>query len=486
MNLFRKANAKQNLDPTASDLVHFGPVPLHESELSSHCLLCGATGSGKTTLLRLLLQCIIPTILPGSDRRALITNPKGDMLPILLGMALHAAIKTLDPFDIRGVAWAIARDAREVRVAVEITYTLFHNEPGQHPFFAKATRHIAFCVIISFNLSGLDWTLADLLRVLRSVDYIRAVLKKHAYTAPVYELYFSDPKLAASVIASIATRLLPYDPIAAAWEHAPESVSLQEWAESEYVLVLPHSEICRSAVDNINRCLVKRATDVILGQSESFTRRSVLIFDELSDSGELGSIVPFAKKSRSKGGVLIISFQGVPALRHRDSFGPEQADELLGQIGNHFIGRLECHATAEWASKLIGDQEVEGVSQTTTFGADAKAPSETRQFQMRRAVLPSEFMSIEPCGIDTGLSGFYVIRSAGTFFHKLDAEDVFSNRLLPLSDDPACEPRSPDAQYLRMWTAEEARRFGAVNHALENAARSEHELSLDDLNDLFK
>ncbi|MHB8863462.1 MAG: type IV secretory system conjugative DNA transfer family protein [Pirellulaceae bacterium] len=469
------------------DVLHFGETPLHESEATGHFLFVGATGSGKTTVLRLLLQDVIPSIRLGADCRALVANPKQDMLPILRGMAAGVDIITLDPFDRRGYRWELCQDFTEVRTVVELSFTLFPSQHSKDPFFDSATRHITFGIIISFILSEMHWSLADLIRVLRSHDNISAVLKKHPYTAPIHDQYFPDPKLAANVMASIASRLLPFEPIAAAWEVASASISLSDWAQRACVIVLPHSEIGRAATDTINRCLVKRATDITLNQPDSFTRRVWYVFDEISDSPKYDGLVALLKKSRSKGGCVAVSFQSISGLRSAEKYGHEFTDEILGQVGNRFFGRLECPTTAEWASKLIGDQEVEGFTRSTSSGPNGSGSSLTRQVQMRRAVLPAELMMIEPCGIDTGLSAFFLTRSAGAFFAKLDAQRIFSSRLLPPADQPDFDPRPIQTQFLHIWTAQEASRFGIVSHVLEQASKSsDRTLNLADIDDLFK
>lgn len=473
-------------DPRGPDVLWLGDTPLHESEATNHLLLVGTTGSGKTTLLRLFLQNVIPQITPGSDRRALFSNPKQDFYPILRGMAPNVDVITLDPFDSRSCSWDAQKDVFDVRTAIQLVYTLFADVPGSQAFFANAVRHIGYGVIQSFILSEVAWTLGDLFRVLRSHDLIYAVLKKHDYTAPIYDQYFSDPKLAMHVIASIAARLLPFEPIVAAWEKAERSISLSEWSTSPMVLILPHSHIGRAATDAINRCIFKTASDITLNQPDSFTRRSYYVLDELSDLPKMDGLVSLMKMGRSAGACCCVGFQSVSGLRDKEKYGREFADELLGQVGSRFIGRLECPETAEWASKLIGDQEVESISRSRTFTLDSSSSSETVQSQTRRAVLPGEFLTIPPCSAEDGLSGYFMTRSAGTHFATLDADRIFRIRLYPRSDEPDFVPRPPSDQLLHHWTPEEAARFGAVSSALSQASESkDRTLTAEDINELI-
>ena len=85
-----------------------------------------------------------------------------------------------------------------------------------------------------------------------------------------------------------------------------------------------------------------RARLATIDQSESTTRRSWFIVDELADAGKLQGIISLAKKGRSKGACVVLAFQSVSGLRDPQLYGQHGADELLGQIGTRFIGRLEC------------------------------------------------------------------------------------------------------------------------------------------------
>src|SRR5262249_3749671 len=153
---------------------------------------------------------------------------------------------------------------------VEIVFTLIAREHESQPFFSDAARHLLYGVIVSFMLSGYEWTFADLLRAVSSARRLKAILKKHPQTRDIARRYFGDKRLLSNIMSTLATKLLAFEPIAAAWEHAKGKVSLQQWADEESILVLGNSEISRTAIDAINRCMFKRASDITLSQTESF------------------------------------------------------------------------------------------------------------------------------------------------------------------------------------------------------------------------
>ncbi len=121
--------------PEMSDALRLGSLLLSNEEAVQHFLLAGATGSGKTTLLRLLMQDVVPRIKPNSDTRALVYDPKQEMVSTLRGIQSDVPLVITDPFDARGASWDMAADVRETRVAIEIAFTLIPREKESQPFF---------------------------------------------------------------------------------------------------------------------------------------------------------------------------------------------------------------------------------------------------------------------------------------------------------------------------------------------------------------
>lgn len=440
--------------------VFWGGLELNDAESTGHFLGVGSPGSGKSIMLRLLMQSVLPHVGTGRDMRALIYDAKQDILPVLHAYCDPGRVKTLNPFDERGFAWDLQRDIREPRVAIEIAFTLIPREHESQPFFSDAARHLVYGVILSFLLSGHEWTFADLLRGVSNPLRLKRILKAHPETRDIVSRYFYDRRLLSNIMSTLATKMLPFEPIAGAWESAHERISLEDWTRSEEILVLGNSEISRTAINAVNRCLFKRASDLTLHQSESFTRRSWFIIDEASEAGRLDGFVSLLKKGRSKGACVAISFQSVSGFRDPSMYGPHFTDEILGQIANRFFGRIECPETAEWASRLLGDQEIEKCSTSSTSGPEGGSYTITRQDAIVRAVLPSEFMSLTPCNPSNGLSGYFLVRSIGCYGATFPGDEVFEQWLLPADKSvPEFKPRDVMAQLIRPWTTEEALKF---------------------------
>lgn len=442
--------------------IDFGGMQLPISEATSHFLLLGTTGSGKTVILRLLMQSVLPEIGSGVDARAVVYDAKQDMVPLVSAIAPKALCRILHPFDERGVAWDMCADVREPRVAVELVFTLFPREHESQPFFSNAVRLLAYKTIISFMLSGDEWTFADLLIALSSTRRLKHILKRHPETRDVIHQLFRDPKLLANIESTIATMLLTYSPVAAAWESAKGKFSLRQWTNEESILILGNSDVSRAAIDSLNRCIVKRLSDLTLAQSESFTRRNWFFLDEASEAGRLDGLVSLVKKGRSKGAVVVLAAQGITGFQDEKLYGVHITSDLLAQFGNRFFGRLECPDTSEYASRLVGDQEIEQITISRTY-AQHNSTTHNQQIVTRRAVLPVEFMNVDPCTRENGLSGTFLIRSLGCFQANLPGPELFDERLIPPDPKvPAFIDRPVESQYLRNWTADRAAQFGVT------------------------
>lgn len=439
----------------------FGGLLLPPDLATQHFLFVGTTGSGKTTLLRLLEQSTLNRIGIDPDCRAIVNDPKLDVIPHLAAIAPKAKFVISNPFDERSTAWDLAADIIEPQVAIEFAYSLIPHQPESQPFFSDASRHLVVGVVMSFMLSKHDWTLGDLLRVFQSQRALKSVLKRHPETRDLVPLYLAEKRLASNILSTVATKLLPFGPVAAAWEHARQRMSLQKWAQSGMIWILGNSDVSRVPMQTLNRCMFKRACDLTLSASESTSRRNYFILDELADMARLDGLVSVAKKGRSKGASVAIAFQSVAGLRDAQMYGPHFTEELLAQFGNKAIGRVECPSSAEWASKLVGDQEVRQKSTSETSSSHGHSSTKNIQNVIRPGILPSQVMDLPLTNVANGLTALFFIPDVGVFQDTLDGEELFHHQLIPPKRDvPGFAPRPIDHQYLRPWTREQTARFG--------------------------
>ena len=93
-------------------------------------------------------------------------------------------------------------------------------------------------------------------------------------------------------------------------------------------------------------------------------------------------------------------------------------------------------------------------------GAGGNSRSVNRHRTTKRLVIPSEFMDIEPCNQENGLSGYYIVRSHGSYFDQIEGSELWGKSLVPPRNDiPEFIARPSMAMLLKPWTAEEDSTF---------------------------
>lgn len=451
--------AGQEYDPSDPSQLNWATFPIGDDDAQAHFMAVGTTGSAKTIILRLLMQSVLPDIGTGRQIRALVYDAKQDALSVLSAIADPRLIFTLNPFDDRGVAWDLAKDITEPRVALELAYTLVPQTNEQNPYFADASRDIIYGIILSFILSKQAWSLADVIRASSNPKTALRVLKRHKESAQYMSTYFNKKQTCIDVFSTIATKLLAFRPVAGCWEAATRRISLTEFFNREMILVLGNCEESKKSMEAINRLIFKRATEIQLAKPEYPSERTWYFLDELTEAGKLEGLVSLMKKGRSKGARVAIAFQTISGLRDPSNYGQYIADEIVGQVGCRFFGRIECPETAEFASKTIGEKEFIQKSNSHTYG---QYGSSTYSYQniISRTVLPSEFLSMPACTSENGLFGIVTLRNIGCTTIHVHPVDLFEHMLVPPEPHvPDFVPRDVAHQYMPDWTPEQREQF---------------------------
>lgn len=475
---------RQRLDhhtPTAAcpgeldgEIIRWGGSVLPASSATTHFLVAGTTGSGKTVLLNLLMGSVLPFIgkrRPDGtpwDRRALVYDAKGDVLSTLRAAA-DCRVVTLHPFDERGAAWDVGKDITTPAAALQAASLLVPLERTGtgNPFFTLAAQNLLRGVMLTFlQTVGEDWTLRDVVLALRFEERLRQVLEKTQEGRAILDQFFKASETLQGVRATLATKLAPYEVIAASWDAATEKVSLREFLQGEFILVLGNDESARTALDAINRVLFQRLTELILGSSESRTRQTWLFLDEVREAGRLDGLSRLLTKGRSKGACAALGFQAIEGMW--EVYGKNVADEITGLCNQKAILRLDSAVSAQWASELFGKREEldRRTSRSCNWTGTGLLPnlglgrSVSEQRLTTDAVLASEIMTLPATGPETGLAALFLTRARGAYRQHLSwsqVEVLLPTRATGVGDFQA---RAEQHQYLREWTQDDLDRLG--------------------------
>ena len=443
---------------------------------TTHFLVAGTTGAGKTLLLCKLMESVLPYIGKkrpcgaSFDRRALVYDAKGDILPLLHHLT-DARVVTLHPFDQRGAAWDIARDITSPASALQMASILVPEDrnTGGNPFFVLAAQNLMRGVLLSLMQTvGTNWTFRDVLLALRFEEHLRALLQKTREGQGILDQFFRvGTETLQGIRATVATKIAPYEVIAAAWDRASEKVSLREFIEGEFVLVLGNDEESRTALDAINRVLFKRLSELILSSSETRTRQTWIFLDEVREAGNLEGLSRLMTKGRSKGACVALGFQAIEGMR--EVYGENVASEITGLCNNKAILLLESQPSAKWASELFGQAEMvdRRGSVTKTQSARMLLPGRNYSISEQRfttdSVLASEIMTLSPASPESGLHGFFITRERGAY------KKVISWGIIMLKNSHRATKvshflmRPVYEQYLQEWQKEDVRRLNLVH-----------------------
>lgn len=443
----------ERLSPRGAPALPWGGVRVPAAFAPLHFLAIGAPGSGKTLTIRMLAGEMMKGVGDGSGRRAVVYDAKRDAVSIIFGMKPRCPVKILNPFDQRSTRWAIAKDATTPAVCLQIAETLVRVEPGPNQFFSLAGTEILAGVLVALHLSAPGrWDLRDVILATRDPDVLQALLKRHPETAGPL-VHFAEPRTLANILSTVRVRMAQLEPIAAAWANADDEVSIEEWATTEMILVLGNDETTRVCLDAINRVILRRSVELVLNGPEVDGWRTLYLLDEVAQMGKLDCLSSLLTKGRSKGASVVLGFQDMDGLRAVYDKG---ADELVGQCATKALLRIESPATAEWASRTIGESEQVEHQVTTSKGGD----STTHQTVKRDGALPSEFLSLPAASPAEGVTGYFVVPQIGAF-RATETPVYVRKHLNPKAVDVAdFVPRPVGDQYLRPWTAEDRDRLG--------------------------
>jgi len=418
-------------------------IPLPDSLAVGHFLLVGAPGSGKTVSLRLLMQSVLPHIHADTDWRALIYDAKQDILPILSGMKLRCPVVTLNALDHRGAAWDMARDIDSHAVALQVAANLIPEEQGHNAFFVKAARDLLAAVMVASHLSRPGgWTLADVVLTLSDRDRAKRFLQQHPETAHIAREYFTrDPRTLANIQQTITAHMSMLRPIAAAWARATHRISLHDWFEGEFILVLGNDESLRGPIDALNAAILQRLSQIALAQSESQRRRMWFFLDELKAAGKLDCVAELMTKGRSKGVRCFIAIQTIEGFR--DVYGDHKADDITGLCTNKAFLRTDSVITAKWAAEIIGEAEWREWRQTRQTSGNGSSTSMAEQIVIRATMLACELMRLLLAN-ERRYFGYFVTPGIGVYRGTVR----IAGRLCGLGRVANFLPRPPEHQYI--------------------------------------
>jgi hypothetical protein len=453
-------------------MLFWGGLNLPERCGTEHFAIVGTPGSGKSLSISLLMKSVIPSMTKSSGRRALIYDAKRDtaaLLPSLLeGIEPPPVTHFMNPFDLRSSPWEMNQDIREGATALQIAGIFIPEMGGEsQPFFRNAARILLAGVMEAFTrLAPDDWTLRDVILALRFKERIVAILASHPETASLIPKYVSGKSRDDDVATTLDTFLRPFSFVAAAWHHSDQpSVSLEQWARSEELLILGSDPKFDSILQPLNRAIFKRAVELVRRQPDvrkGESRQSWFFIDELRNAGALEDIDKLLVEGRSKGACVVIGFQDLAGLR--EVFGDKRADEIIGACANKVFLQNGEGTTIEYATKHFKSQEVLETKVSRSSGWSASSNSVSQQKTMKPVVHEGLLKSLpKPEMGRVGLNGYCDTAAVGTLSpYLMELSPQFLTDNLPRANEAVEGFLARPSAHLELpeWTREDLKRLG--------------------------
>jgi len=443
--------------PSTEGRISWGGSVVPRKAETTHFSVIGAPGSGKTLTLKQMMREALPDIDSLPDQRAFVYDAKQDALGFLSSLPLDCPIVTLNPFDARSAAWDMAKDITTPSAAEQLARIIVPDEQGGgNYFFSAGARDLLTELVTTFMRTAPgEWTLRDLVLAGSNKDSLHDVLSCTVSGQAMLASYFSEERTGMNVLATLRTRLAPLDVAASLWAKADYKVSLEEWANGNFVLVVASDERIRASLDTLNRVIFRRLVDITLSQPESFERRSWYFLDEVRDGGKLDGLSSLMTRGRSKGVSVVLGFQDVNGLRH--AYGHDLANEIMAMCSNVALLRMASSETAAWASKLMGDYERVEVRLSTSTNGTRRSKTKSEDRRKTEAVLPSEFLTLPLTNAANGLPGFYMSPELGAYRTTTPLADILGNEQ---GTEPDFIPRPDQDQWLERWSESDFERLG--------------------------
>jgi type IV secretory pathway TraG/TraD family ATPase VirD4 len=214
--------------------------------------------------------------------------------------------------------------------------------------------------------------------------------------------YFAEgnERMLGSIMGTMAPRLEIMRQAAA----APGPLfSVRHWIrEGRGALWMPYQAHQIAALRELVSCWMGLAITEVLSLPDSATRRIWFHLDELDALGPIARFKDAQTRLRRKGGCVAIGFQSIDQLQA--VYGQAIANTIIENCDNKLIlrcGASERGGTAQFASDLIGEREVEHEEATTSrsHAPHGKRTGHSTATHLRRrtekAVLPSQIMQLK-------------------------------------------------------------------------------------------
>ncbi|MEN8236789.1 MAG: type IV conjugative transfer system coupling protein TraD [Pseudomonadota bacterium] len=365
----------------ASDL-NLDGLPLVKNKETSHFLFSGTTGSGKTNAFHTLL----PQISQRGDR-AIVVDTTGDLVFRYYRTGQDVI---LNPLDERGQGWNLWEECQDVSEVESFAEAFIPQKGrGQDPFWETASRKILTVAIEQLEESQDIKELYDYLVTAEAGKY-------HSFFAGTDAAPFTDKageRTTTSIRATLASQVASFRYLKKGGEF-----SIRRWIEAgpeNQWLFLTAAPSQRSLLRPLMSAWLNVAVNGLMSLAPDATKKLWFIIDELPSLNNLPALITGLAELRKYGGCIIAGIQSFPQLE--TIYGRSISRSMLDLFNTKLMFRTTDPETAQWVSKVIGENEYAESQENLSFGANTirDGVSLSKTERIRQIVLPSEIANLQ-------------------------------------------------------------------------------------------
>jgi hypothetical protein len=345
-----KREAKQgNSQP---GLILHPQLQISKARESGNILVLGNQGTGKTVFIAPLIDQVIER-----GERAFIYDEKREFTALFYRPETTVL---LAPWDARGMAWDIQRDAHNATQAQLIAERLI---PESHePLWSNGARMLFTGMIEILNHTQTRWAWSELADIL-SCD--EAVLQSQLsqYYPRAARFIVEGSKTTQSFFAQLVGSLGWIYTLADAWPKAYEDgFCVRDWVSNsdtdKPIIIVQADKRYKDIGAPLANTLIALMTSHILAQTNSTKRELWLFIDELGNLPKNPALAEWMSLGRSKGCRICGGTQSISQLKH--IYGEQEADTLLNMFTLFASMRVGAAGeTAAYTAKAFGERVVE-------------------------------------------------------------------------------------------------------------------------------
>lgn len=366
--------------PLNYDLSQVFPLRILRRDEAQSALVVGDIGAGKSTFQR---GIIMQAITRGDS--VIIHDPHREFTEEFYREGIDWI---LNPLDLRFPYWSPGEEVEQNNEpdGLMIGQSLYPLTPGDQPFFIRQASTLFAFLVSHYQPTGRqlgDWMANDTLidRLVRGTEFERTLTKDSAAqrSGIISTLNMTGP----------AFRLLP--------DGASRHFSVKEWVKTRQGnIFITNTLNSRAAL----RPLQSMWIDLMIARIISMGPRADLpfvwmILDELASLQNLPQLKVAVTENRKAGLSVVVGFHGKSQI---EAIYGKESDTIFAQAKTKIILRTNEPDAAEWASRMIGDVELERAKESRPAHAivsGGRGHSYSTEKRIERLVMASQIQNLK-------------------------------------------------------------------------------------------